>query len=221
MSEKGYIYKITNKKNGLIYIGCTTSSLDKRFKSHLSRCLNSKYKSKLYNSMKKYGQENFTIELIEECDFNLIYETEKKYINQYDSYNNGLNTTIGGEGCLGYVHSPEIRVKISEAVKNGNSHKGKTYEELYGDNADEQKEKRRLSVKNGWESISDNEREKRVNKSKETKQKNSKFGVELVKEIKQKIKEGLKVKQLKELYPHIRENFFYELKNGRSWTNIN
>jgi group I intron endonuclease len=220
-TEKGKIYKITNKENGLIYIGCTISSLDKRFKEHLSRCFTSNYKSKLYNSMKKYGQENFTIELIEECDFNLIYETEKKYIDQYNSYNNGLNATIGGEGCLGYIHSPEMRVKISEAVKNGNSHKGKTYEELYGDKADEQREKRRLSVKNGWGSISDDEKEKRVNKVKETKQKNSKYGVELVKEIKQKIKEGLKVKQLKELYPQVRENFFYELKNGRSWSNIN
>ena len=170
--------------------------------------------------MKKYGQENFTIELIEECDFNLIYETEKKYIDQYNSYNNGLNSTIGGEGCLGYVHSPEMRIKISEAVKNGNSHKGKTYEELYGDKADEQREKRRLSVKNGWDSMTDDEKEKRINKCKETRQKNSKYGFELVKEIKQKIKEGLKVKQLKELYPQVRENFFYELKNGRSWTNI-
>ena len=121
--------------------------------------------------MKKYGQDNFTIELIEECDFNLIYETEKKYIDQYNSYNNGLNATIGGEGCIGYVHSPEMRVKISEAIKNGNSHKGKTYEELYGDKADEQREKRRLSVKNGWGSISDDEKEKRVNKAKETKTK--------------------------------------------------
>lgn len=219
--EKGKIYKITNKENGLIYIGCTISSLDKRFKEHLSRCFTSNYKSKLYNSIKKYGQENFTIELIEECDLSVIYETEKKYIEQYNSYNNGLNATIGGEGCLGYVHSPEVRVKISESVKNSNSHRGKTYDELYGDKADEQREKRRLSVKNVWKSISDDEKEKRVNKAKETLQKNSKYGVELVKEIKQKIKEGLKVKQLKELYPQVRENFFYELKNGRSWTNIN
>jgi group I intron endonuclease len=219
--EKGKIYKIINKENGLIYIGCTINSLEKRFYEHLYRCFKTDYKSKLYNSMKKYGQENFTIELIEECDLSVIYETEKKYIEQYDSYNNGLNSTLGGEGCLGYIHSPEIRQKISENTKNGNSHKGKTYEELYGDKADEEREKRRMSVKKGWGSISDDEKEKRVNKAKETKQKNSKYGVELVKEIKEKIKEGLKVKQLKELYPQVRENFFYELKNGRSWSNIN
>ena len=220
-SKKGKIYKITNKENGLIYVGCTINSLKKRFGEHLTRCFTSEYKSKLYNSMKKYGQDNFTIELIEECDLSVIYETEKKYIESYDSYNNGLNSTFGGEGCLGYTHSTEIKFKISKSLKNGNSHKGKTYEELYGDRAEEQKEKRKLSVKKSWGLISDDEKEKRVNKAKETKQKNSKYGVELVKKIKQKIKEGLKVKQLKQLYPQVRENFFYELKNGRSWSNIN
>ena len=62
--------------------------------------------------MKKYGQDNFTIELIEECNLDMIYETEKKYVESYDSYNNGLNSTFGGEGCLGYTHSPEIKQKI-------------------------------------------------------------------------------------------------------------
>ena len=71
-TEKGRIYKITNKENGQIYIGCTVNSLDKRFGEHLSRCFTSTHKSKLYNSIKKYGQENFTIELIEECDLNVI-----------------------------------------------------------------------------------------------------------------------------------------------------
>lgn len=218
--EKGKIYKITNKVNGLIYIGCTISSLDKRFKEHLYRCFTSNYKSKLYNSMKKNGQENFTIELIEECDLSIIYEREKTYIEHYNSFNEGLNLTIGGEGCLGYVHSPEIRVKISEAIKNGKSHKGKTYEEIYGINADEQREKRRLSLKKNWESISDNEKEKRINNNRETKQKNSKYGVELITEIKNKINNGVKFKEIKEQYPQIKDWLYYNLKNNRRWKNI-
>ena len=219
-AEKGKIYKITNKENGSIYIGCTINSLEKRFGEHLSRCFTSEYKSKLYNSMKKYGQENFTIELIEECDLNIIYETEKKYVEQYDSYNNGLNSTIGGEGCLGYIHSPEIRQKISENTKNGNSHKGKTYEELYGDKAEEQKEKRRLSVKKGWGSMSDDNRQKRIIKTKESIQKKSKYSIDLVVDVKNKLNEGYKIKQLKELYPDVKEHFFYDVKNGRRWNNI-
>jgi group I intron endonuclease len=219
-TEKGKIYKITNKENGLIYIGCTINSLEKRFGEHLSRCFTSEYKSKLYNSMKKYGQENFTIELIEECDLSIIYETEKKYIKQYDSYTNGLNSTFGGEGCLGYTHSPEIRQKISENTKNGNSHKGKTYEELYGDKADEEREKRRLSVKNGWGSMSDDNRQKRIIKTKESIQKKSKYSIDLVVDVKNKLNEGYKIKQLKELYPDVKEHFFYDVKNGRRWANI-
>ena len=219
-TEKGKIYKIINKKNGLIYVGCTINSLEKRFNEHLYRCFKTDYKSKLYNSMKKYGQDNFTIELIEECDLDMIYETEKKYVESYDSYNNGLNSTFGGEGCLGYTHSPEIRQKISENTKNGNSHKGKTYEELYGDKADEEREKRRLSVKKGWELMSDEDKQKRIIKATETLQKTSKYGVDLVVNIKNKIKEGLTHKQFRELYPEVRQNFYYELKNGRRWANI-
>jgi len=219
-TEKGRIYKITNKENGLIYIGCTVNSLEKRFGEHLSRCFTSEHKSKLYNSMKKYGQENFTIELIEECDLNVIYETEKKYIESYDSYDNGLNSTIGGEGCLGYSHSPKMRVKISESLRNGNSHKGKTYEELYGDKADEQKEKRRLSVKKGWGLMSDEDKQNRIIKTTETLQKTSKYSVELVIDVKNRLKEGYKIKQLKELYPEVKDHFFYDIKNGRRWVNI-
>ena len=218
--KNGKIYKITNKINGLIYIGCTINSLEQRFSEHLYRCFKTDYKSKLYNSMKKYGQENFSIDLIVECDVNVIYETEKKYIEQYNSYNNGLNATIGGEGCLGYVHSPEVRERISKGTKNGDSHKGKTYEILYGDRAIEEKEKRKSSVKKGWENLTTEKKEERVLKMTTSIQKKSKHGVELVKEIKGKINEGLKVKQLKQLYPQVREGFFYELKNGRCWTNI-
>jgi group I intron endonuclease len=220
-SEKGKIYKITNKENGLIYIGCTVNSLSHRFNQHLYRCFKTDYKSKLYNSMKKYGQDNFTIELLEECDLSIIYETEKKYIEQYDSYNNGLNSTFGGEGCLGYTHSPEIRQKISENTKNGNSHKGKTYEELYGDKADEEREKRRLSVKNGWDSMSEKEKKQRaVNIRTAVQTTNSKYGIELIKEIKNKINNGAKFKEIKKQYPQIKDWLYYNLKNNHRWKNI-
>ena len=151
--DKGNIYKITNKINNKIYIGCTIYSLEKRFSEHAYRALKTDNKSKLYNSIRKYGVKSFSIELIQECDLNIIYEIEKKYITELDTYDNGLNSTFGGEGCLGYVHSPEIRKKISEGTKNGNSHKGKTYDELYGDNADEERMKRKLSVENSWKNL--------------------------------------------------------------------
>lgn len=220
MSEKGYIYKITNQINKKEYIGCTIYPLKRRFEAHAFRCIKTDSNTKFCNSIRKYGIENFKIELIEECYVDNIYEREKYYIDIFETYEKGLNSTLGGEGCLGYIHSPEIRVKISEAVKNGNSHKGKTYEELYGDKAEEEKEKRRLSVKNGWDNLLENKRKERTKKTQETIQKKSKYGVELVSEIKNKIKEGLTHKQFRELYPEVRQNFYYELKNGKRWANI-
>lgn len=218
--DKGKIYKIVNLVNGKIYIGCTVTSLEKRYYEHLYRCFKSDYKSKLYNSIKKYGEENFIIELLEECDVNQIYETEKKYIKQYDSFKNGLNSTLGGEGCLGYVHSKEIREKISKLTKENNSHKGKTYETLYGEDGEFEKERRRLSVKKHWDGLNDNERKERKEKIKEVIRNKSNYSVEFIKELKTKLKLGIKIKELSLQYPNIRKGFFYELKNGRRWGDI-
>lgn len=215
---KGKIYKIQNKINGLVYIGCTISSLKRRFQEHLYRCFKTDYNSKFYNSIKKYGVENFTIDLVDECDLSVIYETEKKYIQEFDSYNNGLNSTYGGEGCLGYKHSPEIRKKISEGTKNGNSHKGKTYEELYGDRAEEEKMKRKNS--SVWDKISNEQKTIRVNNLKTAIRKKSKYGVELIKEIKEKIQTGVSVKELSKMYPQVTTSTLYGIKNGNRWGDL-
>jgi group I intron endonuclease len=218
MTEKGYIYKIKNIINSKEYVGCTITTLKKRFEGHAWRCINSDSNTKFCNSIRKYGIENFNIELIEECDVKVIYEREKHFINEFNTFNIGLNSTIGGEGCLGYKHSKEIREKISSTIKDGRSHKGKTYEELYGDRAEEEKLKRKIS--SGWNKMTEEDKVLRVNNIKTATRKNSKYGIDLVKEIKQKINEGVKIKELKKLYPQVYENFFYDIKNGRRWGDL-
>ena len=218
MTEKGYIYKIKNIINSKEYVGCTITTLKKRFEEHAWRCINSDSNTKFCNSIRKYGIENFNIELIQECDVKVIYEREKHFINAYDTFNIGLNSTIGGEGCLGYKHSKEIREKISSTIKDGRSHKGKTYEELYGDRSEEEKLKRKIS--SGWNKMTEEDKILRVNNIKTATRKNSKYGINLVKEIKQKINEGVKIKELKKLYPQVYENFFYDIKNGRRWGDL-
>jgi group I intron endonuclease len=218
--DKGKIYKIINRINNKVYIGCTVTSLEKRYYEHLYRCFKTDYKSKLYNSIKKYGEENFSIELIEECEVINIYEIEKKYIKQYDSFKNGLNSTLGGEGCLGYVHSPEIRYKISKTVKEGNSHKGKTYETLYGENGKTEKEKRSESVKKHWSNLTEEDRLKRRENIKKSVRNRSNFTIDFIKELKIKLKSGIKIKEMSQQYPNVRKNFFYELKSGRRWGDV-
>ena len=216
----GRIYKITNKKNGLMYIGCTVYSLDKRFYEHIYRSQIFEYKSKLYNSIRKYGKQSFEIDLICECEIENMHMCEIKYIEMYDTYTNGLNSTRGGEGCLGYEHTDETKEKISNILKNGASHKGKTYEQLYGDNSFDEKSKRSLSVKLGWETISDEDKQKRVNKVKEKIRKNCKYGIDLISDIKNKFKEGYSVKEINNLYPQIGVSYLYTIKNNKRWGDI-
>lgn len=101
MENKGYIYKITNKINGKMYVGQTKNSIKTRFYDHKR---NSKDPNKpnyyypLYKAFRKYGIENFEIEELECCDISLLNERETYYIEKYDTYNNGYNCTLGGGG---------------------------------------------------------------------------------------------------------------------------
>lgn len=95
----GQIYKISNNINDKVYIGKTQRSFQIRWKEHCSNSFK-KDNIKLYNAMKKYGVNNFFIELIEECDDNIINEREIYWINFYDSYYKGYNSTLGGDGYI-------------------------------------------------------------------------------------------------------------------------
>lgn len=98
----GYIYKITNKINGKIYIGQTIQSVKDRWYRHCGKSgiskaeLNTHFK----RAILKYGKENFTIETIEVCDSTKLNDRERFYISYYDSYTNGYNSTIGGQDGL-------------------------------------------------------------------------------------------------------------------------
>ena len=218
--DSGKIYKVINEVNQKEYVGCTIYSLTKRLKEHFYRCLNTDSNTKFCNSIRKYGVENFKIELIEECGIDKIYEREQFYINNLGTFENGLNTTTGGEGCLGYKHSETIRKKISENTKNGNSHKNKTYEVLYGDRAEEEKNKRKLSVKKGWENLTEEQRAQREENIRKKSQAKSKIKIEVIKDIKDKISKGFTNKQLSEIYPEIRKGLFQEIRSNIRWKTI-
>ena len=97
--KTGIIYIIKNRLNDKVYIGQTTTDIKTRFNQH---CKNSTLKSrhyKLYNAIKKYGKEKFYIEILEQgVDINKLDEREIYYIEKYNSYLKGYNSTKGGDG---------------------------------------------------------------------------------------------------------------------------
>ena len=114
----GYIYKITSPNNK-IYIGQTINFYKR--KGDYKRGY-FKRQTKLYNSCNKHNWNPIdTLEVIEECfcGENKIYLNEREvyWIKFYNSYENGLNCSIGGGGTCGYHHSLETRKKISLANK--------------------------------------------------------------------------------------------------------
>lgn len=111
-----YIYKIINSVNDKVYIGQTIRSLEVRFKQHLydAKRYKDKSNSKLYNAMNKYGDNKFSITIVEECEPDLLDDREKYWIKQYDSFHNGYNTTLGGFG-----HSIDDSESILNAWNDG------------------------------------------------------------------------------------------------------
>lgn len=94
-----YIYKITNIITGKVYIGETVRSISARWKQHKSRAKDLNYKEYLYNSIRKYGIENFVIDEIEKCSNDERYERESYWIKEYNSLApNGYNLVLSQIG---------------------------------------------------------------------------------------------------------------------------
>lgn len=89
------VYKIVNRLNNKYYIGMTKQSLEKRFSQHKQNAKNDK-NTYLYNAIRKYGSNEFIIELITECiSKEECCQLEIKLISENKS---GYNLAKGGEG---------------------------------------------------------------------------------------------------------------------------
>lgn len=121
---QGVIYKLTNKVNGMMYIG-QTMDLKKRITRHLyasksTEHTNGKYPISL--AIAEFGINSFECEVLwkseESSDKKAIREELNKkevfYIKEYDSVRKGYNQTYGGGGLLGYRLSPESIEKVRQ-----------------------------------------------------------------------------------------------------------
>ena len=90
------VYKITNQKTGECYIGQAVD-VRKRWYEHAKAGLgiDTPQGNKLYASMKEYGLDDFSFELLEECDQKDLDKKEKYFIELYQSNIVGFNSTKG------------------------------------------------------------------------------------------------------------------------------
>jgi group I intron endonuclease len=103
--------------SGKKYIGQTIQCLEKRWKQHVDASKRS-YKDHckvLNKSLRKYGDSNFKIEVLEECENECLDNKELEYIEKYDTIvPNGMNIKKGGANG---THHNDTKQKISESLK--------------------------------------------------------------------------------------------------------
>lgn len=109
---KKAIYKIENKINHKIYIGQSKNPKE-RFQQHCTRKMS--YKSLIYDAIQKYGEKNFSFEILGWFeDYN---EKEKYYIEYYRSLvPYGYNVATGGENPPNYQGEDNPNAKISNDI---------------------------------------------------------------------------------------------------------
>ena len=114
---------MTNNIDNKVYVGQSTE-VETRLARHrkaIDDCL-------LHKDIRKYGVENFSFEIIEECNLEELDELEKKYIAKFNSVvPNGYNISLGGRdnSHLSGENNPNSKMtedkvfKIREDYANG------------------------------------------------------------------------------------------------------
>jgi group I intron endonuclease len=104
------IYKIISPSGG-IYIGQSNDIIRRKWEYASIKCYD---QPRLYNSLKKYGWNKHTFEIIHKCSELKLNELEKHYIKEYETFNSehGMNLTEGGDH---FKCSEETKQKISKS----------------------------------------------------------------------------------------------------------
>ena len=133
------LYCIKNKITKQKYIGITSLNPEERWKKHQYAYKTEKKKNdcpKFYNSIRKYGVENFELSVLEQSENSSYIENlEIKYISENS---NLLNVSPGGGGMTinsGWKHSPETIEKLKEKTPPmlGKKHSQETIDKMKGD----------------------------------------------------------------------------------------
>lgn len=122
----GIIYGYSNPKGKIKYVGQTTN-LKERHKKHIKYDPYNKkvleYNYPLSRGVRKYGEQYYSLVILEEVDKTLLNEREAFYIIKYDTFQNGYNQTPGGSIPPYIVYGEEILLEVVKLLKTDASYK--------------------------------------------------------------------------------------------------
>lgn len=108
-----FIYKITNKHNGLSYIGQTIHTVESRWRSH---CYKGSFCRKLSNAIQKHGPDSFEVETIDQAKtLEELNKKEEFWVKELNTLHpHGYNLQTGGKNG---IPTEETRQKMSRSQK--------------------------------------------------------------------------------------------------------
>lgn len=90
----GIIYRIKNKRNGMMYIGQTRRPIEDRWYEHKYDAEKGKSKSPLHVAMRDEGVEHFKVKVVEKCLNEELNDREEFWIKKLNTLNKGYNDFI-------------------------------------------------------------------------------------------------------------------------------
>jgi len=112
--EMGIVYKVYNKISNKVYIGQTINTLEER-KYHHYYSLRYNYNNHFKNALKKYNEDDWEWEIIDEADdIEILNLKEEKWIKYYNTTDRecGYNSIEGGNNRK---FNNELKQKLSDS----------------------------------------------------------------------------------------------------------
>lgn len=109
--KKYIVYEHKFTTSGKSYIGYTTLTLEQRLHKHYLNAM-SGLNTKFYKAIRKYGISDLKSEILFSTDEEILAkEKEKEFIKLKDTFKNGYNMTLGGDGGNCVIHMSESERK--------------------------------------------------------------------------------------------------------------